>query len=67
MDEDQDQQSAGIVAVGLLTSAEMRLFGTQLSRVYPVSDDHTFNDLIEAIDCADRERRKLLNSGGCSR
>lgn len=57
-DQNEDSQ---IVAVGLLTRQEVTELGTQLSRLYPVSDDSRFADLIDAIDEADRAYHRRSN------
>lgn len=44
-----------IVAVGLLTQPELDLLGRSFTRVWPVDEAPHFEDLIEAIDRADRE------------
>jgi hypothetical protein len=45
MDEDER-----IVAIGLLTEKEFRTLGQDLKQIYPVSDDHQFDDLLAAIE-----------------
>ncbi len=42
-----------IVAVGLLTSADLRMLGEGFKRAYPVDDAGMFDDLLRAIDEAD--------------
>ncbi|WP_310468337.1 hypothetical protein [Sphingomonas sp.] len=44
-----------IVAVGLLTQPELDLLGHSFTRLWPVDKAPHFEDLIEAIDRADRE------------
>ena len=44
-----------IVAVGLLTQPELDLLGHSFTRLWPVEQAPHFDDLIEAIDRADRE------------
>lgn len=46
-----------IVAIGLLTQDDIRRLGNNFSRLFPVPRDGTFDDLIKAIDEADRERQ----------
>jgi hypothetical protein len=46
-----------IVAIGLLTAEELRNVGTGLHRIYPVSDDGAFDDLLKALDRKARTRR----------
>lgn len=47
--------SDGIVAVALLTRANLESFGQDLRKVYPVEDVTCFAELLSAIDTADRE------------
>jgi hypothetical protein len=44
-----------IVAVGLLTRADVGLLGPSFSRLWPVEETPSFNELLRAIDDADRE------------
>lgn len=44
-----------IVAVGLLTQRELNLLGPTFERVWPVEDAPSFNELLRAIDDADRQ------------
>ena len=48
-----------IVAVGVLTQANVDLLGPTLTRVWPVEDTPCFSGLLQAIDEADRELRRL--------
>jgi hypothetical protein len=50
--------SERIVAVGLLTQANVDLLGPTLTRVWPVQDTPCFSGLLQAIDEADRELRQ---------
>jgi hypothetical protein len=43
-----------IVAVGLLTSRDLNLLGPTFDRVWPVEEAPSFNELLRAIDDADR-------------
>jgi len=43
-----------IVAVGLLTQADLIRLGPTFSRVWPVDQTPCFSDLLRAIDNADR-------------
>jgi hypothetical protein len=43
-----------IVAVGLLTQRELNLLGPTFERAWPVEDAPEFNELLRAIDEADR-------------
>ncbi len=48
----------GIVAVGLLTEAEVELLGVDFDRLWPVDQAPCFDDLLRAIDEADRQLRR---------
>jgi len=43
-----------IVAVGLLTKRDLSLLGPAFDRVWPVEEAPGFNELVRAIDQADR-------------
>ena len=43
-----------IVAVGLLTRREVKLLGPAFDRIWPVEEAPHFNELLRAIDDADR-------------
>lgn len=43
-----------IVAVGLLTSRDLGLLGPAFDRAWPVEEAPSFNELLKAIDEADR-------------
>ena len=43
-----------IVAVGLLTRHELQLLGPAFDRAWPVEEAPAFNELLKAIDEADR-------------
>ena len=43
-----------IVAVGLLTKRDLSLLGPAFDRVWPVDEAPGFNELVRAIDQADR-------------
>lgn len=45
-----------IVAIGLLTQDDVRRLGENFSRLFPVPRDGAFDDLIKAIDEADRQK-----------
>jgi hypothetical protein len=55
-----------IVAVGLLTQADLIRLGPTFSRVWPVDQTPCFSDLLRAIDNADRalwrERHDLVRN-----
>ena len=44
-----------IVAVGLLTGNDLRLLGPAFDRAWPVEEAPAFNELLRAIDEADKE------------
>lgn len=45
-----------IVAVGLLTQEDIRRLGNSFSRLFPLPREGAFDDLIKAIDEADKGR-----------
>jgi hypothetical protein len=47
-----------IVAVGLLTRHDLSLLGPTFDRVWPVEEAPSFNELLKAIDEADRRLQK---------
>ena len=47
-------QPPQIVAIGLLTQHELELLGHGFDRAFPLDDDLVFEDLLEAIDEAER-------------
>lgn len=53
-----DMTGDRIVAVGLLTQANLDLLGPTLTRVWPVEETPCFSGLLQAIDQADRELRR---------
>jgi len=44
-----------IVAVGLLTQRELNLLGPTFERAWPVENAPSFDELLRAIDDADRQ------------
>lgn len=48
-----------IVAVGLLSQEDLNRLGTSFQRVFPLGQDEGFDDLLKAIDAAER----MLHSG----
>ena len=50
--------SERIVAIGLLTQRDLSLLGPTFDRVWPVEEVPAFDDLIRAVDEADRKLRK---------
>ena len=54
-----------IVAIGLLTEEEVSLLGDSFTRLWPVDDAPKFEELLEAIDEAERalaEKRGLAEA-----
>ena len=49
-----------IVAVGLLTKRDLSLLGPTFDRAWPVEDAPQFNELLQAIDEADRQLQRQL-------
>lgn len=47
--------SERIVAVGLLTKRDLKVLGPTFDRIWPVEDAPHFNELLRAIDEADRK------------
>jgi hypothetical protein len=47
-------QPPQIVAIGLLTQHELELLGQGFDRAFPLDDELVFEDLLQAIDEADR-------------
>ena len=48
--------SEKIVAVGLLTENDVRTLGSSLKKVFPITDDGRFDDLLKALDKAQHAR-----------
>jgi hypothetical protein len=46
----RDDQHQRIVAVGLLTAADLDVLGTGFKRVFPIDDDAAFDDLLAQLD-----------------
>jgi hypothetical protein len=44
-----------IIAVGLLTRRDLKLLGPAFDRIWPVEEAPHFNELLRAIDDADRK------------
>lgn len=49
-----------VVAIGLLTKKDLSLLGPTFDRVWPVEEAPSFNELLRAIDQADRRLRQPL-------
>lgn len=47
-----------IVAVGLLTRHDLSVLGPAFDRVWPVEEAPSFNELLRAIDEADRKLQR---------
>ena len=45
-----------IVAIGLLTQEDIRRLGSSFSRLFPLPQDGTFDDLLKALDEVDPQR-----------
>ena len=50
-----------IIAVGLLTERDLNLLGPTFTRAWPVEDAPMFEQLIRAIDEADRDLHRPRN------
>lgn len=48
-------ESRQIVAIGLLTQQDLEMLGQGFDRAFPINDELVFEDLLRAIDDADRE------------
>ena len=44
-----------IVAIGLLTQQDLEMLGQGFDRAFPLDNELVFEDLLQAIDKADRE------------
>ncbi|HKX92818.1 MAG TPA: hypothetical protein VJM15_10400 [Sphingomicrobium sp.] len=55
MSPDRNVPPDRIVAVGLLTQRDLKVLGPTFNRVWPVEDAPEFDELLRAIDKADRE------------
>jgi hypothetical protein len=53
-----------IVAVGLLTSEDLKRLGDNFSRLWPVDETPCFSALLRAIDDADRDLRRSGDARG---
>jgi hypothetical protein len=51
-----------IVAVGLLTQTDLNLLGPAFTRAWPVENTPVFEQLVHAIDKADRELQQQAQS-----
>ena len=48
-----------IIAVGLLTRRDLQLLGPTFDRIWPVEEAPHFNELLRAIDEADRRLQQV--------
>lgn len=48
-----------IVAVGLLTRRDLEVLGPTFDRIWPVEEAPHFNELLRAIDDADRRLQRV--------
>jgi len=56
-----------VVAVGLLTQRDLDILGQEFDRVFPIGDADCFEELLRAIDEAERrlEARTKAASSSC--
>jgi hypothetical protein len=52
-----------IVALGLLTQGDLDVLGPSFTRLWPIDETPCFDELIRAIDEADREFRRARDAG----
>jgi hypothetical protein len=52
-----------IVAIGLLTQRDLNLLGPTFERTWPVEDVPAFEDLLRAIDDADKRLKERARAG----
>ena len=57
-------ESQQIVAIGLLTQQELEMLGHGFDRAFPINDELVFEDLLQAIDEADRRLRSRAGAPG---
>lgn len=53
-----------IVAVGLLTERDLNALGPAFDRIWPVEEAPSFNELLKAIDEADRNLKEGAKGRG---
>ena len=53
-----------IVAIGLLTERDLTLLGPTFDRAWPVEDAPDFNQLLRAVDEADRKLQETRRGEG---
>lgn len=56
-----------IVAIGLLTRRDLDLLGPTFDRAWPVEETRDFNELLIAIDDADRESSGVGSVAGADK
>jgi hypothetical protein len=56
--ESEMPRDARIVAAGLLTQHDLDVLGSRFTRAYPVGEHGEFDDLLRAIDEADRRLKQ---------
>ena len=56
--ESATPQSRQIIAIGLLTAHDVSRLGPGFKRLYPIDETPCFNELLRAIDEADRDIRQ---------
>ena len=52
--------SERIVAIGLLTQRDLTLLGPTFNRVWPAEEAPQFDELLRAIDTADRALKRAI-------
>ncbi|HKX78008.1 MAG TPA: hypothetical protein VJM34_05780 [Novosphingobium sp.] len=60
MEDEPRGRNDKIVAVGLLPKSEMRNFGTRLKQIYSVTDDGSFDSLLQHLAIACRRDKPPL-------
>jgi hypothetical protein len=58
---ERDPEDEPIVAVGLLTQTNVNQLGSSLKKVFPIDETPCFQDLLRAIDAADREHWRAVD------
>lgn len=53
-----------IVAIGLLTDADLHRLGPEFEHAYPLDNSPCFQELLRAIDETERQRRGAAAGGG---
>jgi len=61
---DVELAQENIIAVGLLTNSDLQRLGSSFARCYPIDDNRYFNELLAAIDEADRALRRDRQDNG---